>query len=117
MPAHIRTVLTSSTLSLSVNNSQLALGVWQAIYLWEHRYSSHSRKLNLHALGQCSNNTRSIKNQNLASLTSRTNPSKINKAISHLRDNLQTQSDNSSDTDIDVLIDRIHHLISQNEDS
>tara|TARA_Y100001968_G_C19366929_1_gene723041 strand:- start:613 stop:1071 length:459 start_codon:yes stop_codon:yes gene_type:complete len=52
MPAHIRTMLTCTSLSLSINNSKLVLGTWQAIYLWEHRYSQNSRRLNLHALGE-----------------------------------------------------------------
>ncbi len=52
MPAHIRTTLTCSSLSLSINECKLVLGTWQAIYLWEHRYSRHSRKLCLHAIGE-----------------------------------------------------------------
>jgi thiamine phosphate synthase YjbQ (UPF0047 family) len=36
MPAHIRTALTSQTLSLSVEHGRLLVGVWQGIYLWEH---------------------------------------------------------------------------------
>ena len=44
MPAHIKTMLTSSTLTLTVNNSHLILGQWQAVYLWEHRYKKHFRK-------------------------------------------------------------------------
>ncbi len=52
MPAHIRTTLTCSSLSLSINESELVLGTWQAIYLWEHRYSRHTRQLCLHAIGE-----------------------------------------------------------------
>ena len=52
MPAHIKTMLTCTSLSLSINNGGLVLGTWQAIYLWEHRYSKQSRRLNLHALGE-----------------------------------------------------------------
>ena len=52
MPAHIRTALTCSSLSFSINHSQLVLGQWQAIYLWEHRYRSHSRQISLHAIGE-----------------------------------------------------------------
>lgn len=51
MPAHIRTVLTASSLSLSFDDGRLLLGVWQAVYLWEHRASSHRRSLALHLLG------------------------------------------------------------------
>ena len=51
MPAHIRTMLTSNNLSFSVNNGKLEIGLWQAIYLWEHRTSNKSRSLQLHAIG------------------------------------------------------------------
>src|SRR5579862_3247217 len=37
MPAHVRTVLTQSFLSIPITNNQLALGTWQGVYLWEHR--------------------------------------------------------------------------------
>ena len=52
MPAHIKTALTCSTLSLSIDKGKLILGTWQAIYLWEHRYNKHSRKILLHAIGE-----------------------------------------------------------------
>ena len=52
MPAHIKTALTTSCLSLSINNAKLVLGTWQAIYLCEHRYSSHIRRLFLHSIGE-----------------------------------------------------------------
>ena len=56
MPAHIRTMLTNTSLSLSINKSKLVLGTWQAIYLWEHRHSSHSRNVYLHAIGEVQTN-------------------------------------------------------------
>ena len=43
MPAHIRSVLTQTDLSIPVRGGRLALGTWQGIYLWEHRSSPHSR--------------------------------------------------------------------------
>ncbi len=52
MPAHIRTALTSVNISIPVLNGTLALGTWQGIYLWEHRRSSHRRKLVMHLLGE-----------------------------------------------------------------
>ena len=51
MPAHIRTMLTSNNLSFSVTNGKLQIGLWQAIYIWEHRTSIKSRTLQLHAMG------------------------------------------------------------------
>ena len=43
MPAHIRSVLTQTDLSIPVRGGRLALGTWQGIYLWEHRLTPHSR--------------------------------------------------------------------------
>ena len=51
MPAHIRTALTTQTMSLSIENGQLLLGTWQAVYLWEHRSSPHHRRLACHLIG------------------------------------------------------------------
>ena len=51
MPAHIRTMLTSNSLSFSVVDGKLQIGLWQAIYIWEHRTSNKSRLLQLHAIG------------------------------------------------------------------
>ena len=45
MPAHIRTILTQSSLTIPISNGQCALGTWQGIYLWEHRTAPHSRQI------------------------------------------------------------------------
>jgi secondary thiamine-phosphate synthase enzyme len=45
MPAHIRTLITNVSLTIPVTNSRCQLGTWQGIYLWEHRTSSHCRKI------------------------------------------------------------------------
>lgn len=45
MPAHIRTTLTSASLTIPVCAGRLGLGVWQGVYLWEHRYRAHSRQI------------------------------------------------------------------------
>jgi len=45
MPAHIRSVLTQTSLSIPFKNGCLQLGTWQGIYLWEHRDWPHTRKL------------------------------------------------------------------------
>ena len=47
MPAHIRSVLTSSELTIPIRNCRLGLGTWQGAYLWEHRYRSHRRRLDV----------------------------------------------------------------------
>jgi len=45
MPAHIRNVLTSSSLTIPIADGRCLLGTWQGIYLWEHRLSSHVRNI------------------------------------------------------------------------
>ncbi len=52
MPAHIRTSLTSTNLSISIDLGKLVLGTWQGVYLWEHRDGQHSRSINLHVFGE-----------------------------------------------------------------
>ncbi len=51
MPAHIRTALTQTSLSIPVMGGVLALGIWQGLYLFEHRARPHRRTLALHLLG------------------------------------------------------------------
>jgi secondary thiamine-phosphate synthase enzyme len=51
MPAHIRTTLTSASLSIPVRNGAPALGTWQAIYVFEHRAVPHWRSVLLHLIG------------------------------------------------------------------
>jgi len=45
MAAHIRSVLTTNELTVPIMNGRLALGTWQGIFLWEHRYRAHSRSI------------------------------------------------------------------------
>ncbi|MBV9395747.1 MAG: YjbQ family protein [Methylobacteriaceae bacterium] len=52
MPAHIRTALTQTHLSIPVMDGELALGTWQGIYLFEHRRAPHTRELILHLIGE-----------------------------------------------------------------
>ncbi len=51
MPAHIRSALTLVNTSIPIVEGRLALGVWQGIYLWEHRTAAHSRRVALHIIG------------------------------------------------------------------
>ena len=48
MPAHIKAVLTATSLSIPVMRGQLALGTWQGIYLWEHRNAAPTRTVVVH---------------------------------------------------------------------
>ena len=52
MPAHIRSVLTSTTLSVPVADGRLMLGTWQGIYLWEHRQAPHERHVIVTVTGE-----------------------------------------------------------------
>ena len=45
MPAHIRSVLTSATLTVPIASGELQLGTWQGIYLWEHRHAGQRRQI------------------------------------------------------------------------
>lgn len=47
MPAHIRTVLTQTALTVPVAAGALDLGTWQGLYLWEHRAAPHRRRLTI----------------------------------------------------------------------
>jgi secondary thiamine-phosphate synthase enzyme len=51
MPAHVRSALTASNLSVPVQGGEMTLGTWQGIYVWEHRKHSHTRKIAVHLLG------------------------------------------------------------------
>lgn len=51
MPAHIRSALTTTALNIPVGDNQLLLGVWQGIYLFEHRTHPHHRELVMHLAG------------------------------------------------------------------
>ncbi len=48
MPSHIKSALTSTTLSIPILDGRLALGTWQGIYLWEHRRRGRTRNLVIH---------------------------------------------------------------------
>jgi len=45
MPAHVRSVLTGSSLTIPISGGRLALGTWQGIFLWEHRAQGHKRRV------------------------------------------------------------------------
>ena len=51
MPAHIKSTLTNNQISLSIKESNLLLGTWQGIYLFEHRINHQNRMVILHYIG------------------------------------------------------------------
>mgnify|MGYP002018143701 FL=1 len=52
MPAHIKSALTNSHLTLSVKNSRIILGTWQGLYLFEHRLENQTRIISHHFIGR-----------------------------------------------------------------
>ena len=51
MPAHVRSALTLTQVSIPIMEGRLALGIWQGIYLFEHRTHPHKREIILHLIG------------------------------------------------------------------
>ena len=51
MPAHLRTILTASSVTLPVVRGRCDLGTWQGVYLWEHRTSPHRRRITVTVIG------------------------------------------------------------------
>ena len=51
MPAHIKSCLTQTSLSVPIENFEITLGTWQGIYLFEHRKMPHTRTIKLHLIG------------------------------------------------------------------
>ena len=45
MSAHVRSIVTQSSISIPVEDGRCALGTWQGVYLWEHRTAPHSRRV------------------------------------------------------------------------
>ena len=52
MPAHVRTVLTQTSIGIPIERGALALGTWQGLYLWEHRTAPHRRRVTVTILGE-----------------------------------------------------------------
>jgi secondary thiamine-phosphate synthase enzyme len=51
MPAHVRSVLTATSVSIPVAGGRCDLGTWQGVYLWEHRRSPHRRRVTVTVIG------------------------------------------------------------------
>ena len=52
MPAHVRTVLTQTSIGIPIVGSSLALGTWQGLYVWEHRTAPHRRRVTVTVIGE-----------------------------------------------------------------
>ena len=118
MPAHIRTALTSQTMTLSVQNGRLLLGTWQAVYLWEHRQLGSTRRIACHLIGEeqatstqasptPATTTQTASNQTLLNLR---NATRLNQQI---QDRIHPEAwaeDGGNPTDVDLLIVRLHDI-------
>jgi secondary thiamine-phosphate synthase enzyme len=51
MPSHLRASVTRTSESIPIVEGKLALGIWQAVYLWEHRTAGHRREIAIHVCG------------------------------------------------------------------
>jgi secondary thiamine-phosphate synthase enzyme len=52
MPAHVRSVLTQTSIGVPIIGGKLALGTWQGLYLWEHRTAPHRRHVTVTVIGE-----------------------------------------------------------------
>ena len=51
MPAHVRSILTQTSLSVPIASGRLDLGTWQGIFLYEHRHAGHRRRVSVTVVG------------------------------------------------------------------
>lgn len=51
MPAHVKSALTQTSITIPIVRGELALGTWQGLYLFEHRRAAHARRIVLHVIG------------------------------------------------------------------
>jgi secondary thiamine-phosphate synthase enzyme len=52
MPAHVRSILTQTSLGLPIRANRLDLGTWQGVYLYEHRRAAHTRRVSVTLIGE-----------------------------------------------------------------
>ena len=51
MPAHVRSALTQTSISIPIRDGRCDLGTWQGVYLWEHRTAPHRRRVSVTVVG------------------------------------------------------------------
>jgi len=52
MPAHIKSALTQTQFSIPIKHHDMAMGIWQGVYIFEHRAQAHKRTISLHIFGE-----------------------------------------------------------------
>ena len=116
MPAHIRTALTSQTMTLSVEDGRLLLGMWQAVYLWEHRAVGSPRRIACHLIGEVKaeppepQQTQASTSASTQTLVTLRSGERINRMVQERFDPTAWERDGGIDTDMDLLIDRLHEI-------
>ena len=116
MPAHIRTALTTQTMSLSIDSGRLLLGTWQAVYLWEHRSSPQRRRVACHLIGDMANDfsehsqLSAAAKSPTAALLARRNGTRLNDVVQARHVPEAWAEDGGVDTELDLLIDRLHDI-------
>ena len=106
----IRTALTSQTLSLSVDQSRLRLGTWQAVYLCEWRAQGSSRRVALHLMGSGPLGSSAEAASSNALRMTRRSGAKLNREVQARHDPEAWTRDGGIDTDVDLMIDRLHDI-------
>ena len=116
MPAHIRTALISQTLSLSIDHGRLLLGTWQGVYLWEHRSAPHTRRIACDAVGTYQTRPMDAasapQRESAMTLLQRRNSHKLNTMVQSRHDPDAWATDGGVDTDVDLMVDRLHDITS-----
>jgi secondary thiamine-phosphate synthase enzyme len=51
MPAHVRSILTQTSISIPIAAGRCSLGTWQGVFLWEHRHAAHRRRITVTVIG------------------------------------------------------------------
>ena len=100
-------------MTLSIDNSRLLLGVWQGVYLWDHRAIPHVRRIACHVVGDLQEATaeefKPATGANTASMLRRRSGAKLNEALQARFDPDAWERDDI-DTQVDLLIDRLHDI-------
>jgi secondary thiamine-phosphate synthase enzyme len=52
MPAHVRSILTQTSIGIPIARGAMTLGTWQGLYLWEHRTAPHRRTITVMVIGE-----------------------------------------------------------------
>jgi hypothetical protein len=101
-------------MTLSVQKGRLLLGTWQAVYLWEHRQLGSTRRIACHLIGdQQATPTRETTTTQIASNQTLLNLRNATRLNQQIQDRIHPEAwaqDGGNETDVDLLIDRLHDI-------